>query len=443
MTSRTRQAVEGWHGALPKSIKRPIVIGGLTLLFAFGGGGYWAATAPLHSAVIAGGTVIATGQNKVIQHLEGGIIDKILVEEGQVVEAGQELVRLDPTAAQANLQRLLNQLWTLRAMEARFRAEREDKDEVEFPQELLSRLDIPLVAEIVAGQRTEFNARREELESELAIFEKRIDALNEEIVGLASQRKSALAQLALIEEEIAGTEELLKQGLAQKTRLLALQRAAASLDGDQGEFAARIARAKQTIAETERQMIHLRKQRLGEAVEQLRRVQSELTDIEEQIKEAVNVVDRIVIRAPVKGVIVKRNVNTPGGVIRPGDELIELLPLEENLLIEARVRPEDIDTVQQGGRASLRLVAYKQRTAPTLDGVVEYVSADRLYDPQMQITYYLARIRVDRDQVSDLEGIELSPGMPVEVFIQTGERTPLDYMLRPIFDSMTRAFKEE
>lgn len=441
--SRTQQAYDAWHEGLRIDGRKFVLAGLLALAVAFGGGGIWAATAPLSGAALAPGVVVATGQNKIVQHLEGGIIEEIMVNEGQQVERGEILLRLSRATAQANVQRLKKQLNIHRAMQARFRAEQAGKTEITFPEALLQQASDADVADIIETQKSEFTARREELSAEIAVLETRTEAYREEISGLEAQRTSQHQQLALIREELEATKNLLDKGLVPKSKHLALQRKTAELTGNLGQLTSRIARTKQTIAETQQQIIHLKKEKLEGAAAQLRDIQTKLLDVEQRLHAADDEIRRVEVRAPIKGVVVKLHHNTRGGVVSPGDPIMELLPISATLLVEARVRPEDIDVVSIGRPVKLRFTSLRQRITPTLPGEVAYVSADILTDEATKKSYYAARIRIDADLSEALGKARISPGMPVEVYVETGKRTALDYMLDPITDSFARSFLEE
>lgn len=436
------RASEDWHQAVPKGILRPALIGLALLFAAFAGFGVWAGTAPISGAVVASGSFIATGQNKIVQHLEGGIVREILVKEGDAVAPGDVLVRLDDTAALAQLRRLVLKRTRLLAMHARLDAERRSLAEIAFPETLEREAGDPEVRAIIDGQRIAFAARRDELASETAVLKQRIAAVREEIGGLEAQRTASVAQLDLINREIVGQERLYGKGLAKLTALLALKRAKAKLEGARGEFSARIGRAKERITETRSQIIHLRSKRIETAVEELRQVEAERDDVEERLKAARDVLTRIEIRAPVKGIVVKLLHHTPGGVVSAGQEILELLPVEDELLVEALVRPMDIDLVQAGSTAQLRLTALNQRITPMVPGRVSYVSADTIEGKQQGETFYVSRIRIDEAEARKVEGFKAAPGMPVEVYIETGARTFLQYLMQPISDSFSRAFRE-
>jgi HlyD family type I secretion membrane fusion protein len=438
--SRTTQSFEAWHQRLKPSARWPVFFGTLAILLGLGGGGYWAATAPLNSAAVAPGVVVAAGQNKAIQHLEGGIVEEILVGEGDTVAVGQILVRMSRTAAEATHRSLLLQHDELRAVEARLLAERDGREEIDFPADLVARAGDAGVARMIDGQRSELAARQESLKSETSIHEAQILALREEIGGLEIQRESTKDQLRLIREELADSSKLLKQGLMQKPKVLALERTATDLAGNQGALTASIAKAQQNILAAEAQISSLRKDWLEKLIAQLREVQFKIADIVERLSAASDVAARTEIRSPVAGVVIKLHVNTLGGVVRPGDLLLELLPTGASLLIEAKVKPDDIDIVFPGRQVQLRFPALRMRTTPTFEGRVEFVSADRLVDRENQQPYYLARVRLAADEIG---GLKLYPGMPAEVFVEAGERTALQYLVGPITDVIAHSWREQ
>lgn len=440
--SRILDAFSDWHRPLDLGIGRPMMTGALAIALFVGCGGIWAATAPLSGAVIAPGVIVATGENNTIAHLEGGIIDQLLVREGDLVTQGQALVRLSLTAARANLDRLMDQYNALRAMQARLEAERDGLDSLRFPSDLAASSN-PRMQSTIKGQIAEFNARRDSLGSELAIYLKQIESTKEEITGFRAQKLSAEQQLELIQAETADVQKLFDQGLATKSRLLALKRTTAQLVGVQGDIVAKIAEAEQKIAETESRMLNANKDWMEKTVTQLRSVEIEAGDYGERVKAARDIADRIEIRAPVRGVVVKLYYNTPGGVIAPGHPVLELLPIDKALQVEARVDPDDIDRVAPGGQAQLRFPSLRQRTIPAVSGEVIYVSADRLIDSATQRPYYTVRVKPADELPPEFDQIRLLPGMPVEVFVETGERTFLNYLVGPITETFARAFREK
>jgi HlyD family type I secretion membrane fusion protein len=440
---RTAQTFESWHKPVPLSIRSYASLGGLVIAGTLGIGLLWAALAPIDGAAIAPGQVIATGQNKTIQHLEGGIIENILVKEGDNVEAGTALIRLSETAALANLTRVSGQLDTLRIIEARYLAERDGLREFNLPEDLKARRTEPPIASLVDGQMREFTARRQSLDSQLAVMQKQIDATLEQISGLEAQRTATNSQMALIEEELKDTRSLFKQGFAQKTRVLALERTSAELGGARGAFTAQIEQARQSIAEIEGRILATREAWMEKAMAELRDVQIQVADFHERFKAAKDVATRLDIRTPVAGTVVKLHFTTEGGVIPPGQVVADILPVTA-LEIEARINPQDINRVQPGRIANVRFPALRSRLTPTIPATVEFVSADRLSDPRTGEGYYTARLKIT-DKLDELEKAaadKLVPGMPAEVHVETGERTFLQYLFAPIDDIIVHAFRE-
>jgi HlyD family secretion protein/epimerase transport system membrane fusion protein len=429
---------------LDRSSRRLILVGFLVIAVFFGGFGAWAAVARLESAAIAPGVVIVQSNKKSVQHLEGGIVREILVREGDLVEAGQVLVRLDDTRARASLELLRNQYQEAIALEARLIAERDGTEQIDFPEELRNDPeDSEGAAMAMDGQISIFEARRAAITGEIAIHQQRAKRYGEEIAGLRALVKAEKRQIALIQEEIKDVQSLLDKGLARKTRLLALQRGAADIEGDRGQHVALIARAQQNISETKLQVLDLQNQMRDEVVNQLREIRTNIADIRERMLATRDVLERTEIRVPVSGTVVDLQVHTIGGVIAPGSTLMDIVPGLDKLIIEAQVRPEDIDVVHVGLEAQVRLTAYQRRTTPTVDADVTYVSADRLVDPQSGIPYYKALIEVDAESLEAVDDVVLFPGMPAEVMILTGKRTALTYLISPVTNSIARAFKEE
>ena len=433
--TRTIEAFGSWHRDLGADIRSPALTGILAIAIMIGGGGVWATVAPLSGAVMAKGTIVATGQNRTVQHLEGGIIGEIVAREGELVDEGQVVLRLNRTAAEASLRRLEDQYALLLATRARHLAERNGSIALIFPD------GSPAERLIFASQRSEFEARRERLAAEISVLRKQIAARSEEIDGIAAQRKSASDQAALIAEELVTVRGLYSKGLAQKPRVLALERSAAQLLGTEGELTARLAQARQFIAEVESRILNVRSAFKEKVAAELSRTEAELADVGERLKAVRDIAERIEVKAPVRGVVVKLHVNTAGGVIRPGEPVMDILPSDGGLEVEAKVSPADVDEVHPGRPAQLRFTGLRQRITPTVAGEVHYVSADRLIDVQTQQAFYVARIRM-AELPAELQGLALMPGMPVDVFVETGERTFLEYMLAPVSDSLARAFRE-
>ncbi len=425
-----------------RSARKAILAGVCVAALTFGGLGTWAASADLASAVLAPGTFVVEGDRKLVQHLEGGVVSQLFVKDGDSVEAGQLLLSLDATQVRASLGVLRANLDAALAERARLVAEREEKAAVVFPDALIERGEDPGVQETVTGQNRLFEARLAAFEGRVEVLRQRIAQLKEEITGIEAQQRSKTRQVALIGEELAGLQELFAKGLTEKPRILALQRDQARLEGERGEHLAAIARAKKAIGETELEILQSTLQRQEEISTSLREVQTRILDLSERIAAARDRVDKIELRAPTAGVVVSLAITTEGAVLQPGETVLEIVPHDTRLVIEAKLRPDDIDSVAVGQTARLRLTALVQRTTPTLTGRVIYVSADRLEEQRSGEPYFLALVALDPDQIARLEGQPVLPGMPAEVMVETGARTALDYLVQPISDTLAKAWRE-
>jgi HlyD family secretion protein len=415
-----------------------ILIFGLILGFAV-----WSTFAPLESAAIAFGQIEAESSRKTIQHLEGGIIGQLLVQDGDLVRAGQTLIRLDATKVRAELEALRGQFWDTRAREARLLAEQHGVDHVSFPDELeKEREKNPSVATILAGQQALFQTRRQVLQSQVAITRERISEVEEEIAGIKAQQVAAAKRADIVRQEVASVEILVEKGLERRPRLLSLEREMADIDGRQGETAAEISRAGQVIGESQANLIKLESDRQNEIAQSLRETQNQIFQLREQIHASEDQLSRIDIKSPEDGVVTDLRVHTPGGVIGAGEALMDLVPQHDNLIVTARVRPEDMDVVRPGLNADVHVLAYNQRRVPLLKGVVTFVSADRLLDKRTDEPYYAAKIRVLDGEAGEARGMRIIPGMPTQAFIKTGSSTVALYALRPLLDSFSGAFRE-
>lgn len=434
------------RGAAPlmHELRRPVRAGVLLIALFFGGIGGWAASAPLAGAAIAPGVISPDGSRRTVQHLEGGIIREILVRDGSLVRAGDPLIVLEDVQARASVDVLRARFHTLGATQARLMAEQAGANSVNFPAWLIEATDDdPTALEAMVAQRALFETRAKALQDRKDILSRRIEQLREEIAGLEAQIVADSRQIVLIEEEIRGVEELYRKGLERKSRLLALQRARAEIEGDRAERRARIARARQAIGETELQIIAQDTAQLQAVSEEASQVQVELAEVEQRLAASRDVLERTLITAPVDGTVVGLRFRTAGGVVRPGEPVLEIVPEHEELLIDARVSPLDIDVVRPGLPARVVLPAFQQRYLPQIEGRVRQVSADAMVDAQTGERFFQARVEIDRDQIAALgPELELTPGMPAEVYITTGERTALDYLLRPFYDSLRRAWRE-
>ena len=372
------EAVYDWHRDVPSSARWAAFLGIAILLVWAAGFAVWAAFAPLDGAVVASGNFVATGQNKLVQHLEGGIVRELLVKEGDAVEPNQVVVRLDETAAMSKLQRLRMRHYRLLVMQARLAAEIEGADDFLVPSELSARQNDEDLQGIVKRQRTELAARLASRRAEESVLTKEIAGLEESIRGYQAQVASNEQRTALFAEELRDKNQLLERHLSRKTEVLALQRAEASLAGDLGELRGRIADSNERVARAHQRIVHLHTAAMQKAVQELRETETELDDVHGQIQAAHDVVQRVEVRAPVRGVVVKLNFHTTGGVVAPGATLAELLPVQEELVIEARINPSDIAYVREGQSALARLSALNQRVTPMIKAKVVYLSADRL-----------------------------------------------------------------
>jgi HlyD family secretion protein len=450
MTADNRIAEQWWKG-IPLSAKWPTIVGlGIVLIW---GGSFavWAGLAPLNGAVVASGTFVATGQNKLVQHFEGGIIRDLRVKDGDLVEANQILVRMDETAAKAKLRRLVLRHYRLLSMQARLQVEMNAAETLQMPAALSAHAGDPEVAAIFDRQRIELQARKATLAAEEQVLRNEIAGIKESIQGFQAQVNASQQRAALFADELKDKRTLLDQQLVRKTEVLALQRAEASLVGDLGELIGRIADLNERVSRANYRIAQLRSAATQKAVEELRQTETELDDVQEQIRAAQDVMERIEVRAPVRGVVVKLNFHTAGGVAAPGAVILELLPVRDELLIKAHVNPNDIARVREGQHALVRLSALNQRITPMIGAKVVYVSADALADQNplskgdqnARRDFYVVRVRLDEADVRrQLDGFQATPGMPADVYITTGERTFFDYIMKPLLDSFSRAFRE-
>ncbi len=418
------------------------MIGLLTIIIAFGGFGTWAALASLDSAAIAPGVVVVESDRKSVQHLEGGLVKDILVRDGHRVEKGDVLIRLEDTHARALHDIVRGELDAARAEESRLIAERDDRNDVVFPDELLARARVAKVRKALEGQRSLFNARRNALRGQVAILEQSIAQFREEIEGLKSQQAAREQQLKILRDELRGLRKLLAQGNVPRNEVLAYERRIAELSGEKGRFMADVARAEQGIGEARLRIGQLRKTVREEVVAKLREVQERIFGLEERLVAAEDVLGRTQVRAPSAGIVMGMRAHTTGGVITPGQEILQVVPVGDRLIIQARVDPVDIDDVAIGQQASVRLTAFKMRSTPIIVGTLINLSADRLVDEHDGTPYYLARIEVSKEELAGLGDLALQPGMPVEALIKTGARTALGYMLSPLTENMGLAFRE-
>ncbi len=431
-----------WAASVKTSVTKPAIIG-LTVIGMFMGGfGLWAASAPLAGAAIAPGVIAAKGQNMKIQHFEGGIIEEILVKEGEAVTLGQALLKLDPTEALSIRNRLTKSLVALEARVVRLQAERDGVDMV-YSRELAERAAELGLKGVLLEQESEFSKRADRYLTDARILDQQIAALEEQIGGLDAQMKSTQEQISVLSDEIRVKQRLLKRKLTNRSEVLRLIRNRSELEGRIGGYLASVGEAKSSITEARQRKSRLQAERAENAVTALNEVRTQITDSLERIQSAEAVLSRIVIRAPTDGVVVNLSKNTPGSVVSRGEDLVVLLPTGGELIVEARLSPQDVDVVTVGQTANLRFSALNARTTPEVPATVTYVSADRIIDPATNESYYTARLAISDQLPENITTAQIFPGMPVETYIETGDRTFLEYLGKPLTDSFNRAFRED
>lgn len=434
-----------WFAEVPRSIRTHAIVGLSLMALAFGGFGVWAFTAPLAAAVIAQGSFVATGNNKIVQHLEGGIINRIYVKEGDFVREGERLLSLDRTAAEASERELSLRRMRLKATAERLLAEYREEDRLEFSDALLEARHDPEIAAILDSQRLAYDVSRNALLSEISLFERSIAAMKVRESGYEAQLDSLRLRSEILAEEYADKAMLFERGLIEKTALNAVRRMRAESDGQVARLEAEVDEIRQMLLRYEGEIEAARAAYRQAALDELGPVEADLESITEQERKARNVLTRSIIRSPVDGTIVRFHYHTAGGVIETGKPIAEILPFDAPLVIETQIPRTDIDSVSVGQQATVRLTSLNQRTTPILNGEVFYLSADALPDAAGggQQDIYVARISVSREEFARIPGFVATPGMPAEIMIQTETRTFAQYITKPIVDSMARAFREE
>jgi HlyD family secretion protein len=425
-----------------RTIRRLNLIGFAAIAVLVGGIGGWAATSELAGAVIASGTLVVESNVKKVQHPTGGIVGEILVREGSEVTEGQVVMRLDDTLTRATLGVVRSQLDEFLAREARLQAERDGVDAITFPAVLTSRGNESSAAAAIAGEQRLFESRRTTRGGQRAQLRERIAQINEEIRGLSSQLEAKESEIKFIAEELVGVADLYKKNLIPIIRFMQLQRDKAKLEGERGQFIAEIARARGKASETELQILQLDHDFRNEVLRDLREAQGKIAELKERVTAAEDQLRRVELRAPQSGIVNQLSVHTVGGVISNGEIIMYIVPRSDELVVEARVAPQDVDQLVPGSKATVRIMAGNQRTTPDISGTLTRISADVTRDQQTGVSYYLVRATLDEDQVRRLGDLKLLPGMPAEAFIQTHERTPLQYLLKPLRDQIARTFRE-
>lgn len=407
----------------------------------------WGALSPLESAVMASGKVVLLSSKKTVQHLEGGIIKEILVKDGDVVKEGQPLLRLSDTSAVANRNVLQTQLYVARGTLARLIAERDKQSTITFDEDMVAAGQTNAeVAHVMEAQTSLFVSESKTNRAKQAVFDQRIAQSQEEINGLTAQKESASGQGQLINQEIETFKELLAKGLAIKSRLYELQRTQSEINGNHGQYEAQIAKARENMTETRMQMLTTENEFNTKNAQDLRDAQGEVANLQDKLRSASDIAARTTVIAPTGGIITASHFHTDGGVIEPGAPILDIIPQDDTLIVEAHVRPNDISSIHVGLESRLIFPSYKMRTTPKVPGKLVQVSADSITDEHTTppSSYYLVQVEADKEFMHRMkQQIELYPGMPVEVMLRTGSRTFLDYLFKPFSDSTQRAFREQ
>ena len=426
------------------SVRLPLAVGLAAVTLLLGGFGTWAALTEISGAVVAPGRIAVERNRQVVQHPDGGVVAEIAVAEGDSVAAGQMLLRLDASEKQSRKAIIEGQLYELMARRARLEAERDDRAAPRFDPLLRDAAETDADARaVMEGQARLLEARRLSVAQEREQLSRRRAQIRDQISGIEAQQTALGEQLSLIERELEDQQSLLDRGLAQASRVLNLRRERARLTGQMGELTAQKARAEGRITEIELEMLKLDSRRREEAITRLRDLQARELELRETRRALIEQLDRLDIRAPVSGIVYGLQVHTPRAVLRPAEPVLYLVPQDRPLIIRARIRPTEIDRVYPGQRVLLRLTALDRRNTPELAGRVSQVSADTFEDERTGRAYYRARIvMVPGEQEKLPDGAALIPGMPVETFIRTADRTPLAYLVKPLADYFSRAFRE-
>jgi HlyD family secretion protein len=424
------------------SIRLHLIVGLTIALVLAGGLGGWASTAEISGALIAPGSIVVESNVKKVQHPTGGVVGEVRAHDGDLVKAGDIVVRLDDTVTKAGLAIVTKNLDGLWARAARLQAEQQGLDRIVFPNALLDRAGDPDVKIIIASESKLFEVRVNGRVGQKAQLRERITQLNEEIAGLAAQEKAKDQEIALVEKELAGVRDLYEKHLVQISRLTTLERDAARLNGERAQYIASRAQAKGKITETELQIIQVDKDLVSDVSKDLRETNDKIGEFVERKVTAEDQLRRVDIRAPQDGMVLQSTVHTVGGVITAGDAIMMIVPQTDDLQVEAKVNPQDIDKLQIGQKTLLRLSAFNQRTTPELNGVVSRVSPDVTTEQRTGQSYYTIRVSMPAQEIARLGDAKLIPGMPVEAFVQTGDRTLLSYLVKPLSDQLMRAFRE-
>jgi len=432
MRSRAERTLRSirWHLAA--------IVAAVVLLL--GGAGLLGANTDLSGAVIASGSLVVESNVKKVQHPTGGTVGELLVREGAKVREGDILLRLDETVARANLAAIRKNLWELSARQSRLEAEREGADGVAFTDELLAATD-EAARRILSGERKLFVTRGEALRGQKAQLRERVGQLSDEIRGQAEQTEAKDEEIRLVQQELAGVRDLREKKLIPITRLTVLERDAARLRGERGQLIAATAQTRGKISELELQMIQIDQNLRSDVGKELADIRAKSAELTERRIAAEDLLNKLDIRSPQTGVVQDLSVHTRGSYVAPGEQIMLIVPEADRLVVEARIAPHDIDQVQAGQDAMLRFPNFNQRTTPEMDGIVIRLSPDVTRDAKSGLPYYLARIRISAEHLGP--EMRLVPGMPVDAFIRTHERTLISYLMKPLTDQAKRAFREK
>ena len=425
-----------------KSLRRFQIAGYVSVFLAVGVLGGWSAFASIHGAVIAPATIVVESNTKRIQHRDGGIVDAILVKDGDHVEAGQDLVVLDSTDNVAELGIIDSVLSEELAKRARLEAERDEAAEVVFPEQLVSRQSDPDIAKLMIGQQKLFAAKRATIQGKVEQLKQQIGQIDEQVQGILAQADAKERQIKLIGEELVGLLDLQAKGLVPNTRVLAMQRERARLEGERGELIATKASAESRVGEVKLQILQIREETLSETLAQLRETEARIAELNERRVAIKTRLERTTIRAPISGAVYQLSVHTVGGVITPAETLMLIVPESDDLVLQAQVPPSQIDRVTLGQTARVRFSAFDTRVTPEIGAEVTHVAADVSRVDANSPPFYMVQLKIPATELALLGDNRLRPGMPAEAFIQTGARTPLSYMVKPLFDQIAHSWRE-
>ena len=413
------------------------------LVVALGGFIAWASLVPLTEGVVASGSVVVDTAHKTIQHLEGGIVEELYVREGSVVKAGDILIKLSETQTRAELDLLESRYYGRRAEIDRLNAERVLSEEIEFSEELLARRDEPQIADTLAIQQDLFEVRRRQYQGQIEILRHRIEQLEEKIRGLGASHKALVREQALIEQDLSSLQALYDRKLIDESSLIARRREYEQSLGDIGRITAEVAAARVAVGEARQEIIQLEHNLRTEVSNRLTDAQQEWFETRERLAAVRDVLRRTSIVAPQEGKVIGLTAHTVGGVVSPASPILNIVPSEEQMMVEGQIRPNDVDNVYPGQEARLRFSAFKQRTTPEVSGQVERVSPDAFLNEETRETYYVVRIRVPEEELAKLGEVTIGPGMPVEIMFTGGQRTAMQYLSDPLVNILEKALVEE